>query len=110
MPIGSNVKAGACLQVSETHIGNPRIIMTARILRSEPEHAAVQKLPSEALAVLQQNLGEIVEVSMLKSFKLFSIALQAISLSHQTSVHSMLRSAMIWVHGHYARMAASHIQ
>jgi len=73
------------LQVSETHIGNPRIIMTARILRPVPEHAAVQKLPSEALAVLQQNLGEIVEVSMLKSLRSFSIALQASSLSHQTT-------------------------
>ncbi len=73
------------MQVSETHIGNPRIIMTARILRNVPEHAAIQKLPSNALAVLQQNLGEIVEVSMLNSLRSFSDLLQTILLSHQTA-------------------------
>lgn len=68
------------MQVSETHIGNPRIVMTARILRPVPEHAAVQKLTSEALAILQQNLGEVVEVSVLKSLVSF---FNCISLSYQ---------------------------
>ena len=62
--LGPTFKLVHVMQVSETHIGNPRIIMTARILRHVPEHAAVQKLPSEALAVLQQNLGEVIEVSI----------------------------------------------
>ncbi|KAL0037479.1 hypothetical protein WJX79_010408 [Trebouxia sp. C0005] len=56
-----DVLTATIVQVSETHLGNPRVIMTARILRHVPEHAADQKLPSEALAVLQQNLGEVVE-------------------------------------------------
>ena len=62
--LGPTIKLVHVMQVSETHIGNPRIIMTARILRHVPEHAAVQKLPSQALAVLQQNLGEVIEVSI----------------------------------------------
>ncbi len=70
--MGLKLKLVRVMQVSETHIGNPRIIMTARILRHVPEHAADQKLPSEALAVLQQNLGEVVEVSVLKSLMSFS--------------------------------------
>ena len=103
------------LQVSDTHSGNPRIIMTARILRNVPEHAAIQKLPSEALAVLQQNLGEIVEVSMLKSLRSFSINLQAsdckLFLCHiSLHVHSMMQSDMMCVGAHYTRMTALHIQ
>ncbi|KAL0036366.1 hypothetical protein WJX77_004386 [Trebouxia sp. C0004] len=56
-----DILAATIVEVSETRIGNRRIIMTARILRHMPEHAADQKLPSEALAVLQQNLGEVIE-------------------------------------------------
>jgi Asp-tRNA(Asn)/Glu-tRNA(Gln) amidotransferase A subunit family amidase len=73
--LGPKFKLVHVMQVSQTHIGNPRIIMTARVLRHVSEHAAVQKLPSEALAVLQQNLGEVVEVSLLASLVSFSVCI-----------------------------------
>ena len=104
------IKLVHVLQVLETHTGNPRIIMTARILRPVPEHAAVQKLPAEALAVLQQNLGEIVEVSMLKSLVSSQLLCKLFHCHVKLRIHSMLQSAMMCVRGHYTRMAALHIQ
>lgn len=50
-------------QVIESE-GESRIIMSERPLRNSTVSPIVQKLPPEAVAVLQQNLGEVVEVSI----------------------------------------------
>ena len=51
------------MQVIES-AGESRIIMSERPLRNSTVSPIVQKLPPEAIAVLQQNLGEVVEVSV----------------------------------------------
>ena len=61
-------------QVIESE-GESRIIMSERPLRNSTVSPIIQKLPPEAVAVLQQNLGEVVEVSFpIKGSQLFLTA------------------------------------